>query len=702
MCGIAGLHQREGNVDLGRLRLMSELLRHRGPDDEGVVLVERGSGNALTLGGPDTPAEVLASPIPYTPGHWLTRAGSDGALHPAEAIFSTGLVHRRLAILDLSPGGHGPMCDRERRTWITYNGEVYNWIELRAELEALGERFATGCDVEVVLAAYRRWGHACLGRMNGMFAFALYDADRGELFCARDRFGVKPFYYQWDGRCFAFASEPKALVRTQPSLVRPRLEAVYDLVAYDWVDHEVETFFEGTRQLPGGHYLVVSADRFELRRWWSLDPRRRATGGAAAWEREFERLFTSAVELRLRADVDVGSCLSGGLDSSAVVVTAAERRERPIHTFTCAYDEGPAWDERPWVRSVTERTRAISHLVVPDGGDLWRVFERLTEAQDEPTAGPGLYSQWKVMELAHRAGLKVLLDGQGGDETLAGYPRYLAVRLRDLLIDGRLIALARMWGPVTDRLGVGATLSHTLEPWLPRRAVESLRRRFGQGKDRVLSPMLRSAGRRFAGRLPFPPRDFPGQLQAQLAFDTLTRLLPSLLRYEDRNSMAFSIETRLPFLDYRLVEFAFSLPDDQKLDGTASKAILRRGLAHRIPTPVLERRDKKGFETPIEVWLRRGHEAELRRRLLAPGPLHEWMNADVLRDELDDFRAGRRPIALQVWRWLSLEAWTRRFVLTDPRVPRRAGPASLGLDGFRPRASRRERHQDLVTTRGAA
>ncbi len=656
MCGIAGLYDRDGRADLGRLHQMSRLLRHRGPDDEGLVLIDAQRGGALPLGGPDTTAEVYSSPYRYAPGH----SGP-----PAEARFDVGLVHRRLSILDLSPGGHQPMCDAEGSCWITYNGEIYNHVELRDALAALGERFVSTSDTEVILAAYRRFGRECLSRLNGMFAFALWDARRRELFCARDRFGVKPFYYQFDGGHFAFASEPKALVLTQPRRIVARPEAVRDLLALDWVDHEIHTFFDGLWQLPAGHALVAGEKGLAVRRWWTLDPARRATGEPAQWAREFEQLFTDAVRLRLRADVAVGSCLSGGLDSTAVVTTAARLGARPLHAFSCAYEEGPAYDERPYVRAAVEASGAVSHLVVPDGSDFWAVFDRLAGQQDEPTAGPGLYSQWKVMELAHQAGLKVLLDGQGGDETLGGYFRYLPMVLRDRLAAADLPGFLVRFGAVAARLGAAHTLALTLEPWLPGGLIAPLRRRFGQGKDRVLTERLRKLD---APAPPRPPREFASALLRQQAFDTLQRLLPSLLRYEDRNSMAYSIETRLPFLDYRLVEFVFSLPDDQRLEGVRTKAILRRSLADRIPRRVLERQDKMGFETPIDVWLRGRFAPEVRRRLLSHGPLHEWLEPAALASELDAYLAGRRGIGLQVWRWLSLEAWLRRFVAADPRV----------------------------------
>ncbi|MCU0621954.1 MAG: asparagine synthase (glutamine-hydrolyzing), partial [Gemmatimonadales bacterium] len=413
MCGIAGLWQPGGRVDLGRLHLMSGLLRHRGPDDEGVLLHDGALGSSwMTLGGADTPRDAYGSPVPWAPGR------DRGARE--DAGYALGLLHRRLSIVDLSPAGHQPMSDAEGRDWIVYNGEVYNWVELRRELEADGVRFQSQSDTEVLLAAYRRWGADCLSRFNGMFALAIWDGAKRELFCARDRFGVKPFYYQHDGRTFAFASEARALALTQPHRITPRASAIRDLLALDWVDHVSSTFFEGTWQLPPGHFMTVSPGGFSVHPWWALDPRAQAAGTAADWERRFEELFTDAVKLRLRADVEVGSCLSGGIDSSAVVTTASRLASKPIHAFSCAYDEGPAFDERPYMRATVEATGAHGHLVVPDGSDLWEVFDRLHDLQGEPTAGPGVFSQWKVMELAGRNGLKVLLDGQGADETLAG------------------------------------------------------------------------------------------------------------------------------------------------------------------------------------------------------------------------------------------------------------------------------------------
>lgn len=656
MCGIAGLYDRHGRADLGRLQAMSHLMRDRGPDDEGSVLLDPVGGQSFTHGGADTPASVFRSGLPWAPGQ------ARGA--QATASYGVALAHRRLSIVDLEPTGHQPLCDAHARCWIVYNGEIYNHVELRAELEKAGVRFTGKSDTEVLLAAYRTWDEKCLDRLNGMFAFAIWDADRRRLFCARDRMGVKPFHYQYDGTVFAFASEARALALTQPWRIRPHLPAIRDLLALDWVDHSTHTFFEGIRTLPPGHWLSVGEDGFRMEQWWSLDPERRASGSADDLAHQFGELFTDAVRLRLRADVEVGSCLSGGLDSSAVVTTASKLAARGLHTFTCAYDEGPAFDERPYVRAVAEAAGATSHVTVPDGSDLWSVVDTLADRQGEPTAGPGVYSQWQVMRLAHEKGLKVLLDGQGGDETLAGYFRYLPSRLRDLAVAGEWGEFGRLWGPVTDRLGLGTVALHTFEPFLPGPLVAALRRRFGQGKDLVLS----SALRKVASAAPRAHASSRSSLWDQLAFDTTVRQLPSLLRYEDRSSMAFGIETRLPFLDYRLVEFAFSLPDAVRLEGTTTKAVARRALGDRVPRSVLERRDKMGFETPTDLWLRGRHAAELRRRLTRKGPFQDWVDPAVVEASLDDFLAGRRALGLQVWRWLSLEAWSQHWLERDPRV----------------------------------
>ncbi|MEP7027373.1 MAG: asparagine synthase (glutamine-hydrolyzing) [Candidatus Eisenbacteria bacterium] len=671
MCGIAGLLRLDASaapITPVALRAMGDRMPWRGPDDEG-FLHEGLDGARRLFGGAATSDETFDAQLAYSPARESPPGDAPGAF---------GFAFRRLAILDLSPAGHQPMCDPARRFWIVFNGEIYNYVELRAELKAHGATFATGSDTEVLLAAWAVWGEDMLPRLNGMWGLAIWDAKDRRLFAARDRFGIKPFYYRVDGGRLAFASELKPIVLAGARV--PRAEAIYDLVARDWVDHTAETFFEGVLQLPAGHCLTAEQGApgrpgtVRTRRWWNLDPARRERLAPAEAAERFRELFEDAVRLRLRADVPVGTCLSGGLDSTSIVVTAGAQLAHPMRTFSVAYDEGAAFDERPFMDVAARAAGAVPAVVVPDGRDLWQTLSELAWHQEEPTAGPGLYSQWHVMKLAGRgggAGMKVLLDGQGGDELLGGYHRYYFPYMADLLARGAWPLFARTFWGVASGQGIGfvETAAKVARPMLPPRFFEWGRRTFGQGKDRVLGEALRG----LRAEEPRPPRHFGGVLSNQLAWDMTARFLPSLLRYEDRNSMAFSIETRLPFLDYRLAEFVFALEPEPRIEGVTTKAILRRAMGDRLPPAVAARRDKKGYETPTDLWLRGREAPRVRELLLAPDAASRpYLDRATLTRELEDYLAGRRAIGLQVWRWIHLELWLRDFVKPGGRAARAA------------------------------
>ena len=651
MCGIAGVFSPNGPpVTAGELFELGARIPWRGPDDEGYLL-ETASGERFLFAGPDSPPEAYAGGLPYTP----TRSV------PGEVQGRLGFAFRRLSILDLSPSGHQPMCDPSGRFWLIFNGEVYNYLELRAELEGKGHRFASSGDAAVLLASFAEWGERCLERWNGMWGCAIWDAREQRLFLARDRFGVKPLYYQYEDGRFRFASELKPLVLDRP--IRVDRQSVYDLVARDWVDYRDETFFAGTLRLPPAHALIVDRNGLRTWRWWEL-PEGAARRGAEVPRDEagivaaFRERFQDAVRLRLRSDVPVGTCLSGGLDSSAIVLEASRQLDHPMRVFTVGYAD-PRFDERPHARAVARAAGAEYFEVEPDGTDLFETLDDLVWHQEEPAAGPGLYSQWHVMRLAHAHGMKVLLDGQGGDELLAGYHRYATPYLQDLLRRGRLAEFARDVWRVGARQGQVETWAKVFLTGPARPLFAWGRRTFGQGKDRVLRPEFAAE---CGAPEPVAPRRFATALDDTLGWEITNRFLPSLLRYEDRNSMAHSIETRLPFLDYRLVEFVFALPQGYRLRGTTTKWVLRQAMRGVLPAAVAERRDKMGYETPTDLWFRGPLRAQVEETLLGPAARSaEFLAAGPLRQELEAYFAGRRDIGLQVWRWLHLELWLRRF-----------------------------------------
>jgi asparagine synthase (glutamine-hydrolysing) len=631
MCGIAGWLDTTPRLDLGtRLAGMARAIAHRGPDDEGIALFSLNS----------TPPE--ASPE-------LTSN-----------LRHVGLAHRRLSILDLSPAGHQPMACPDGRYWLTFNGEVYNYLELIPDLEALGFRFRSHSDTEVLLYAYIAWGADCLPRLNGMFAFAIWDDREKTLFAARDRLGVKPFQYWTDGKSLAFASESKALL-TLPEVPRqPHLPVLarYLVEGYGITDQSAETFFAGIVSLPGGHWLRWRPNApLELRRWWQL-----GTGGTAqADPAVFRQVFDDAVRLRLRSDVPLGSLLSGGLDSSAIITTMAALTGMPPATFSACGDT-PETDERPYMEAVATQVGAKATYIPlrPDG--FLAALPRIVYHLDEPYAGPSVYPQWTVLQAARQGGLTVLLNGQGGDESLAGYGKFLRFYLAGLLQRGHLLRARHEAHAFGQPAALKAALRVALAEW--------------RGYRGSTLPVPTYLHPDLAAAMPcqiIPPTG-PTPLHRELRGSLTLSPLPSLLRLEDRISMAHSLETRHPFLDYRLVEYLDRLPDEALISGGLTKRILRQAVADRLPPLVRDRTSKMGFETPARDWFN--------------GPLADWIGDllhsqrfinrgfadpqqaratfDRMRRQTDDHRA------FALWPWVHLELWAQTFL--DPTAPQ---PVSL-------------------------
>lgn len=616
MCGICGIAALGGPADESAVRSMARALAHRGPDGEGVF-------------------------------------AQDGV----------ALGSRRLAVIDLSEAGLQPMTSADGRHTIVHNGEVYNYRELRTELEGHGHSFHSQTDTEVVLTAYREWGETCVERFNGMWAFAIWDTVERRLFCSRDRFGVKPFYYLWDGKRLVFASEPKAF-RAGGIRLTPNPRVIRDYLEQSYLDHTDETFFEGVKRLSPAHSLVLDEGGLRIRRYWRLEPQELSVDDVSESVRE---LFLDAVRLRLRSDVTVGTCLSGGLDSSSVACTVdhllrTEAENARLvglrqQTFT-AYFPDTGFDERPFAAQVVARTGAEAHWVTFEAEELVADIPKIVAAQDEPFGSTSMAAQWYVMREARRAGVTVVLDGQGGDEVLAGYRAYVGFHLADLLAEGsvrRLAAEARAFSRLN---GVGPTLVGLGRAFAPERLTRAVRAR-SRGTSGLVDRSLRGPD------IPEAVNGsrFPSRLRRHQELLLSRRGLPELLRYEDRNSMAHSVEARVPFLDYRFVEMAFSLPSSELLRNGRTKDVLRRALGDLLPPPVRDRTDKLGFVTPEHRWLR-GALGELAADVFASRPFAErgFVDAPAARRRLEQHRRGEIEAGMELWRALNLELWAREFL----------------------------------------
>ncbi len=616
MCGICGIAELGRPAQTSVVGTMADRLAHRGPDGSRV---------------------------------W----GGDGC----------ALGFRRLAILDLSEAGMQPFASPDGGLKLVHNGEIYNYRELRRELEAHGHVFRTGTDTEVLLAAYVEWGEACVERFVGMWAFAIWDVERGRLFASRDRFGIKPFYYRLAGTRLVFASEPKAFLADPETRLEPNPVAVAEYLTQSYLDHTEETFFAGLHRLPPAHSLVFDRDGLRVRRYWRLEPGDAPPGDAADAVRE---AFLDSVRVHLRSDVPIGSCLSGGIDSSAVVGSVAHLLRTSAddavavgprqRTFT-AYFEDAGFDERPYAEAVVGATGAEPHWITFDDRQLLADLPRIVAGQDEPFGSTSMVAQWYVMRAAKEAGLTVMLDGQGGDEVFGGYRAFVGARLADLLAGGKLPALAselRAFADVHSRAALATTLARPFAPEALTRAVRARTR----GSAQLLHPDLRG----LAAADHVNGSAFSERLRRHQELLLTRRGLPELLRYEDRNSMAHSLEARVPFLDHRLVELAFSLPGGELIRRGRTKDVLRRALADLLPASVAARRDKLGFVTPEKRWFR-GALGDFAEEVFASPELERrgFVDAAALR-RLERHRRGEVDAGMELWRALNLELWAREYL----------------------------------------
>ena len=599
MCAIAGLFNISGDsVDENCLRSMSEILTHRGPDDSGFFIENE-----------------------------------------------IGLAHRRLSIIDLSKEGRQPMTNEDDSLWLIFNGEIYNYPEIREKLIGLGHLFRSETDSEVIIHSYEEWGPDCLSKFNGMWAFAIWDNNKKELFCARDRLGIKPFYYAIKDDNFIFASEIKALRCYQGVGKEPNEKQLINFLKWGLSDHTNETMFEGVFQLPAGHYIQIQAgSRPEAFCYWHPEKSDEIISDHKTDTEDSKQLLEllkDSVKIHLRSDVPIGTCLSGGLDSSTItaLINRLLKENCPgapkQKTFSAVFEE-KKFDESEYVKIVTDFLKVDSYYTRPNPDDLWEDLGHLIYSNDEPFMQLTLYSQYCVMRDLSKQ-VKVVLDGQGADEIFAGYLAYLYCHISSLIHGKHLLTAA------SESLGVLRHHSGFLFYALRQYFVRKQRRDLIKGFE---EPLVR----------------YQGNLNESLMTDLTSTNLPYLLHWEDRVSMAFSVEARVPFLDYRVVNFANSLPADKKIKKGVTKFIFRKSIKGLVPESIRCRMDKKGFSTPEEVWMQGSLKDHILEVLGSDSfSSRKYWDSKMVADDYNDFIAGKKQYSSEIWRIVCTELWLRIF-----------------------------------------
>ncbi|MEO6902457.1 MAG: asparagine synthase (glutamine-hydrolyzing) [Bacteroidia bacterium] len=606
MCGIAGIIRlNKKAVDADEIRSMLKIIKHRGPDDEGLFVKE-----------------------------------------------NVGLGHVRLSIIDLSSAGHQPMFSNENRYAIIFNGEIYNYLELKEELKD-SYSFKTKTDTEVILAAYSKWGEACLSKFNGDFSFAIYDLEQNTLFAARDRFGIKPFYFYHNNDQFVFASEIKALLPMVKD-ISPNNKIIFEYLLYNRTDQSTETFFKDIFKLKHGHCVTIKNNEVKIKQWYDLASQLKYP--STFTPKEFREELKKSIKLRLRSDVPVGVCLSGGLDSSTLTaIVFNDFGVKELKTFSAVYEKGTWADESPFVDAFKDRLTNM-HSTTPTAETFFDEFTDFIVSLGEPIPGVSPYAQYKVMQLA-KNNVEVTLDGQGADEMLGGYNYLYGSYFKELFTSFKWMTLIKEAVGYYKNNPSKEAFKYFIYYMLPISLKKYTgRKTFGSVSEKFYNEYYKSSTIAADFYNPTTLHNF-----FLLHFE---HKLEHLLKWDDHNSMRFSIESRVPFLDHHLVEKALSLPASSVLRDGISKYILRESVKDILPSKIYNRRDKKGFETPSDLWFKTPQFQKYITELLNSESFIKrgYFNVEDCKQKNQKHLNGEGNYSKDIWKWINLEVWFQQFI----------------------------------------
>lgn len=604
MCGINGFNWKDEEL----IREMNQEIKHRGPDDEGFYCDEN---------------------------------------------VSLGSV--RLSIMDPSMKGHMPMFSKDDSHAIIYNGEIYNFPKIKKQLIEKGYEFSSGTDTEVLLYSYQEWGSRCVDKFNGMWAFAIYDRKNSILFLSRDRLGVKPLYYHWNGERFIFSSEIKGILKYEIER-KVNEDIVFDYLYYNLVDHLDETFFEGIKKLTPGHTLRLDLkiNKLDITKYYDLKASIKEKGNDQPGD--IKKSFLKSVKIRLIADVPVGSCLSGGIDSSSVVCAMKKLKKEDVKVFSLIFPGKPI-DETFYQKVVVEETGADWNRTTFTQEELLRDLEDFIYTQEEPTISLSMYGQYRVMRLVHENSIKVVLDGQGADEILAGYHWFFGYYFSELLFEFK-------WKKLWNEVGEYRKLNHEFNPLLNLLALIAplyLTRLFWKRSHGFLSDkFLKGYEKRDSKYLVWESRNVN---DVSFVAETYSSL-PQLLRYEDKNSMRWSVESRVPFCDYEFVEKIMKLPSNDKIGRGTTKIIFRKAMKDILPEEIMERRDKIGFNTPDSELLKSEEGKNFGWELIRSSCFQKrpYWNASMVAKMFQEHLDGLKDNSEDIWKVFLMELWCRKWI----------------------------------------